>query len=494
MGTIPVSQIISVTPSVLSAGGNPLALNGLILSESANLPFGPPVSFPSAATVLAYFGAGSLEAQMAATYFGGWTNSTQKPNALLFSRYAAAPIAAFLRGGTISLTLAQLQAIISGTLIVTIDGTVHTASAVNLSTATSFSNAASLLTTALTLTGAAVTWSSQFNAFIITSGTTGATSTMTVASGTTALELGLTTAAGAILSQGAATQTPASAMATLVNYTSNWAGFTSAFEPILSDKEAFATWTSGTNGEFFYVPYDTDITATQTPSAFTGLGAYLVTNSISGVAPVYLDPLLAAFVLGCAASVDYTRTKGRIDYSYKTSSGLVASVTDAISAANLKANGYNYYGAFATAATQWNILYPGQISGPYKSIGAYVDAIWLNAALQLAEMTMFTSVNAVPYDPSGYGLIEEACSGVIAQGVTNGVITQGSVLSASEISTVNLQAGVNISGTLGTIGWYLQVLPASAQSRAAQTTPPCSFWYCGASGVTQLNLASIDVQ
>jgi len=79
-------------------------------------------------------------------FFESWQSAQQA--ALL-----AAPVGAYLRGGNVSaLTLAQLQAI-SGVLTVTIDGTQHTSSSINLSAATSFSNASELITTALGLTG-----------------------------------------------------------------------------------------------------------------------------------------------------------------------------------------------------------------------------------------------------------------------------------------------------------------------------------------------------
>ncbi|MEN6533956.1 MAG: DUF3383 family protein, partial [Bryobacteraceae bacterium] len=214
--TIPASYVVSVNPSVLSAGGNPLALNGLILSESVELPVGAPVSFASAAAVSSYFGASSLESRMATTYFGGYVGATQVPGALLFSRYANVDLGAFLRGATNTATLTAITAITAGSLSVTIDGTLKTSSTINLAAATSFANAASLITTALTLTaGAACTFDATQNAFVISSGTTGVLSTITVATGTVADLLNLTAVKGAVLSQGIATQTPAVAMAAI---------------------------------------------------------------------------------------------------------------------------------------------------------------------------------------------------------------------------------------------------------------------------------------
>jgi len=272
--SIPASNLITVLASVLAAGGRSLVLNGLILTQAAPLPVGAPLSFPDAETVAAYFGPVSEEAAMASSYFLGFDGSTQKPGALLFSRYAEADLGAFLRGGKNGLTLAQVQAITAGVLTITVDGVVHTSSSINLSAATSLSNAAALLTTALALTGgAAVTYDSNFSAFVVSSGTTGPSSTVTYATGTTATSLSLATGQGGVLSQGAAATTPGAAMSAVAAATQNWASFTTAWEAVLADQEGFATWNNGENNRFLYVPWSTDATAEGPSAGYTGIGA-----------------------------------------------------------------------------------------------------------------------------------------------------------------------------------------------------------------------------
>lgn len=491
MTTIPVSSIISVNPGVLSAGGNPLALNGLILSENAELPVGPPISFPSAAAVASYFGASSLEAQMATTYFGGYVNGTQLPNALLFYRYANVALGAFLRGDTNTATLTQIQAITAGTLSVTIDGTLKTSSTINLSTATSFANAASLIGTALG--GVTCTYDTTQNAFVISSGTTGGTSTITYATGTVADLLNLTQAKGAVLSQGAAVQTPATAMADIVSKSQNWVSFSTAFEPVLADKEAFALWTSQQGVRYLYVPYDTDVTAAQTPASYTGLGNYLTTNSLGGTAPQWTDPLLSAFVMGAIASIDFARYNARITLAFKSSSSVITEVTDQTSATNLLANGFNFYGAYATANQGYVFLYNGQVSGAYKWIDSYINAVWFTNQCQLALISLVTSVGAIPYNADGYGLIKAALQDPINQMLNFGGMRAGVSLSASQAAQVNAAAGVKIDDVLSTRGWYLQVTDPGAQVRQSRGTPVCTLWYMDGESVQKITLATIDV-
>lgn len=151
--TIPASFYVGVTPGVISAGQTGITLSEIMLTTNTRIPIGSLLACTSLSSVQTYFGPSSLEATEAAVYFAGYQGATQTPAALLFTQYPTANVGAWLRGGNISgLTLAQLQAI-SGVLTVTIDGTAHTSSSVNLSGATSFSGAAQAITNALGLTG-----------------------------------------------------------------------------------------------------------------------------------------------------------------------------------------------------------------------------------------------------------------------------------------------------------------------------------------------------
>ena len=145
LNTVPADYFATVNPGVLAAGGAGLNLGGLFLTNSTRAPIGSVQSFTSLATVGAYFGTSSSEYTAAAIYFKGFDNSSIKPASLLFAQYNTTGVPAWLRGGSLSsMTLTQLQAL-SGTLSITLNGAVKTSGAINLSTATSFSNAAALM-------------------------------------------------------------------------------------------------------------------------------------------------------------------------------------------------------------------------------------------------------------------------------------------------------------------------------------------------------------
>jgi len=514
--SIPASSLVTVNPGVLSAGGNPLNFNGVILTENVTLPTGAPTSFPSADSVAAYFGATSIEAKMAAVYFSGYINGTRLPLALMFARYPATALAAFINGGPAP-TLATAKLATAGQFHIVMDSTPVTVTAIDLSSAASLAAVALDVQTALraalvTASYAAaasvtVTYNSTIGCFVITSGTTGASSAITYASITgagandLATVLGLTAITGATLSQGANVDDPTTFMNALILSTQNWVSFGTTFLPSATDMEAFSSWTNAQDGRYLYVAWDNDATAAGSPGAFTGFGKWLYNNQPSGTAAVWAGagtvngPLLAAFVMGVTASINFNQEKGRISYAFKGNANLTPEVTDLTTANNLIANGYSFYGDYATANQQFLFFNNGQLSGDYLWIDPYVDAIWLNNALQLALMTLFSNVNALPYNTQGYTMIETVVQGIIQQALFNGVIVPGVTLSAGQIAIANSQAGTDISSQLQNQGYFFQVVPVTDPTvRAARQSPVCNLWYTDGGSIQQITLASIDIQ
>ena len=489
-GSINANLIVSVTPSVLSAGGSALDLTGVFLTQNSRVPMNQAMSFPNTLAVSTFFGPLAQETSLAAIYFNGFNGGSRTPGSIIFVQYPVAPVAAYLRGGNVSaLTLAALQAV-NGPLTITIDGVIKNVT-ITLTGAASFSAAATIIATALA--PATCVYDSVSGAFVISSSTTGTTSSISYGSGTAATTLLLTQALGATISVGAIASTPAGAMTQVVNLTRNFATFTTCFEPVLSDKLAFANWNNGQGNLYMYVPWDTDITVTQQGNT-TSFGPVINAAETSGTAPVYLDPAVSAFVMGYAASLDFTATNGRATAKFRSGTGITASVTSSVIATNLAANGYNYYGDFSTANDDFIFLANGEVSGPYEWIDSYLNQIWMRNQFQLALLVFLTQSLSVPYNDQGYTGIRAACLDVINQALNFGAIRAGVTLSQAQIVEVNNAVGFPVNKVLSTVGWYLKVSDAIPQVRAARTSPPISFYYMDGGSVQQLNLASVEVQ
>lgn len=643
--TIPASQFAQVTPSVLGAGGNPLALNGLLLTTSYRVPIGQILSFPSALAVAAYFGATSPESLAANVYFLGFDNSNIKPGAIYFTQYNQFAVGAWLQSGNVSsLTIPQLQAL-SGTLTIAIDGATVTSGTINLSTAVSFSAAAALIQTGIghydgvtasattiaagtatnstaasiagdvmtvgaTVTGAfvvggvlsgtgvtagteiieqltgttggegtykvskvqtvssttitqtyglmtvttvatgylapgqiisggttavgtkivyqasgavtggagtyvvsggaqtvaattisagqtLVTYDSVAGAFLITGGTPGTLGTIGYASGTLSTGLKLTLATGAKISQGASAAVPATFMNAIINITQNWVSLMTIFDPDAYGndvKQAFAAWTNGTLNRYVYECWDPDLTVLTSSTATSSL-AYILKNNGSNGTEVITSPdyIFAAFRCGAIASVDYNQHQGLTNFCFRSQSGLTPFVTDQTAYQNMLANGANSYVSVATANQGFAFYANGSISGDFQWADAYVNEVWLNNAFQLALMTLLTESKSVPSNETGRTLIKAACMDPINQALNFGMFGPGDPLSMLQAAQVNNAAGVKISDTLAAQGWYLQILPATAQVRAARTSPPMTFWYHYNQSINKLDLASIEV-
>lgn len=668
MPTIPISQIVKVLPQVLPAGGAALTFNGLFLTTNPRVPtiqttqggqaIGSVLMLPNdGQSVQAYFGGAAAEVSVANVYFKGFDTSTQKPGTILFARFPNSAIAGFLRGGPFSgLTLAQVQAL-SGSLTITVDGYPRTASALNLSAATSYTAAASLiqaglnsalanvasvtgsiapqtssftgsiagnvltvngvtsgpivpgsvitgagvsagttvtsqlsgasggpgtyavnsaqivsngaltgsvgvltvtavtsgtLSTGQTLAGSGVTtgtvvagygtgtglagtyyvtpsqtvtsgtitaaptpvvasFDSVSGGLVVTSGFSGAASSVGYASGSLADALYLSQATGAVLSQGSDAMTPGAFMTALTQITQNWVSFTTMFDPdgglngTNTQKLLFSTWTNAQNNRYAYVAWDRDVSPTVTVPATTSLGFLLQTTNLSGTIPFWepSNQYGAAFILGLIASINFNTPNGRATAAFRSQTGLVAGVTNATVSNNLAGdpqtagshgNGYNYYGAYATAAQGFTFLYPGLISGPFQWIDSYIGQIWLNDQLQLAITLLLTNLNSIPYNTQGYGLIESACLDPITRGLSAGIIRAGITLSQTQIASINTAAGLAIDTTLSQRGWYLQILDAAPPVRQGRASPPCKLWYCDGQSIQAITLSAINVQ
>jgi hypothetical protein len=498
--SIPASQLVSVTPGVLGAGGNPLSLNAVFLTADPSVPIGTVMPFSDQQDVANFFGPASVEAERAGIYFSGFANADSLPGTLIFAQYNTAAVAGYLRGESLAgVALTTIQGL-SGTLTFSVDGVSSVSAAINLASASSFSNAATLITAGIaggTPGNAAVcTYDSQRAAFVITSSTTGASSSVgfpTVDS--LATGLGLTPAAGAVLSPGAVAAVPATLMASIVALTQNWFTFTTIVEPNDAAKELFAAWVQTTNDSYLYVASDSNVAALSANASST-FGAIVAAAADDGVLVNYdtTGGDISAFVCGMIASIDFNETAGRITLAYKSQAGLTPQITGATQANNLIGNGYNFYGQYATPNQAFQFYQNGAIAGRWLWTDAYVNQRLLNSALQLALMELLANTKSVPYNNQGYGLIRAAAADPINTALAFGAIQPGVTLSAAQAAEVNVAAGAKIDGVLSTTGYYLQILDPGAIVRGGRGSPKCTLWYTDGGSVQKINLASIDVQ
>ncbi|MGP1609517.1 MAG: DUF3383 family protein, partial [Burkholderiales bacterium] len=388
--------------------------------------------------------------------------------------------------------LAQLQAVGSGTLIITVDGVAHTSASIALGAIASFTAAATAIAAAFSGTPLACTWDAVLGKFIITSVTTGATSTIGYATGTISTALKFTAATGATISQGIAITTEAVAMTNVKASTLDWATFSTIWEPVIASKQLFADWVQTQNQRFMYAAWDTDAQAIVADST-TCFGAVARSLEYNGVVAVYNTLSLAAFLLGMIASIDFGRANARITTAFKGQSGFTPTVTVDATSAILLDNGYSFYGQYAASTQQFSFFQNGQMAGDWLWIDSYVNQISLNTSLQTALLSLMANTPSIPYNNSGYALVRAAMADPISAAINFGSIRLGIELSASQSAQVNQAAGLDITSDIEQQGYYLQVLDPGATVRAARGSPIVSLWYTDGGAVQQITVASTDI-
>lgn len=495
MATIPISQIVSILPGVIGAGGAASRLVGVVLTQDTSIPPGQPKTFFTATDTANWFGPSAGATTAGNNYFPGVVNGGQLPYSLTFARYAASAAPAGSYGGVLSgMTLAQLQAL-TGTLIVTTSA-LFTSATINLSAATSFANAASLMTAGFTTPDFAITYDAQRNRFLLLTTATGPSALSTDVSGTLAAGVKLSQASGAFIqTAGVAADTPATAMNRLVIQTTNWGTFTTDWAATISDRLAFAQWNSGQLYQYLYFGWDTE-TAGLTPSNAASFGAQVLAAPYQGTTPVYGTVATAAAFQGYAAAINFNIVNGRTTLAFRQFlSGSPATVSNLADANALLSNGYTYIGAYANAANNYTIAYNGKTSGAFLWADTYLDQIYLNRELQRAFFEAMLAYNSIPYNSDGYTELYQAGVDVIQAAVTSGIIRAGVTLSNSQAQQINAAAGRQISDVVQTRGWYLLIGdPANvAQARANRTSPAATLWYTDGGSIQQLNVQSIAV-
>jgi len=514
--TIPASAFVGAKPSVLKAGGAGLVLNGLFLTQNLAMPTGTVLSFASAAAVGSFFGLASVEYAAALIYFAGYEGATLNPSVMLFAAYNAANRSGFITSGSwLNIPLATLQALSPGTLTVTIAGTPLTSASINLSSATSFSNAATLIQAGFTSPGFGVTFNAVTGQFLITSTATGAAETVIYPTGTLAAGLLFTQATGAKLSQGAVADTPSTAMVNAWALNQNWETMVTLFEPNLAAKEGFAAWFTAQNDQVLWLAWDSD-TQASVNGATEPFGVVALAAEYNGVACIGGDPAvlsdpninipagttlaqlvmnIAIFVSGAIASINFNEENGRTNLTFLSQGGLYPACANLQTYQNLIANGYSTYGAVATRNQNFDFFANSNMPGDFGWIDTFVGDAWLSDQLNVANLTLLTTIGSLAYNANGYGALRTTLvGGPIAGAINFGQIRTGVQLSSTQIADITSKLGnAGYATQIQNQGYYLQIQDPGATVRQQRGTPIVNLYYTDGSSIQQITMGVIDL-
>ena len=456
--SINANRLVSITPRVISGGSADLETNGLILTANTSIQGNvPAMEFNTVKEVGEFFGFSSPEYLAAQQYFTGVNNQSKAITTLWFGRILTTAGSGWLRAGK-TVTLETLKAITDGAFGIKVDGNTNTLTGLDFSSATSFGDVATAITTGLT--GAVCSYDSVQKKFVITSATTGETSIIEFgtapASGTnlTAL-LGLDASGGAVQSLGNDALTVAENMDAITVVTRNFVGFTTLVKASDNDAVSYAAW-ADLDDDYVYFYWSDDTT--------------LLSKSTN------------------QASVPVTLQAYNTTACPKNASGLTAKVLSDTEAEALDSIRTSYIGQFATRNANFIMLNRGYLSGSYYGfIDVLYGAIWLRARLQRGLMDCFNSQGRVPYNSEGYNIVSCYMADAINEAVNNGVIDNDLTLSEGQKAQIMSEVGEDITIELATRGWWYKIDDPTPSDRADRQSPVMAMYYTYAGSIQKID-------
>ncbi|EIL88530.1 hypothetical protein UU9_12303 [Rhodanobacter fulvus Jip2] len=464
--TLSVSSVVNVTVSLSPTAAAERNFGSILILGSSGI-------VTTAERLRAYtnlddiavdFGTTAPEYKAAALFFA----QSPQPSLAYLGEWAQSATSASIRGGVLTLAdqaIGPFQAITSGTLSLSINGTVKNLTALDFSDDDNLNAVAGTLTTALTSAGT-VTWNAAAARFEIVSATTGITSTITAAAdGAVASLLKMQASQAEAPVAGVAAETLVDAVADLADKSSDWYGLVVAAAGVDDDDVlAVAAFIEGVGTSRVYGVTSQDAQELVTGQT-TSLGYRLAQLKYQRTFWQYSssNPYAAASAFGRAFTVNFDGSNTTITLKFKQEPGVVAEDISASQAAAINANHGNVFVKYNNATA---ILQQGVVANGY-----YFDEVhglaWLQNAVQTAVYNLLYTNPKIPQTDAGVNQLVTTINRTLDQSVTNGLVAPG-VWNAAGFGSLSQ------GDTLST-GFYVYAPKIATQSQAdreARKAPP----------------------
>lgn len=459
---ISFKRYVDITSGV--GGGAGVRLRDLILrlfSTDTRVPANTVIEMTSAADVGAYFGTTSPEYLRAVFYFGFISKLIKAPKKISFSRYANVAAAGRIYGATKAFAVSQFTGITTGALKLTIGAYTADVTGLNFSSASTLSNVASTLQTAIRAivaggadwTAATVTYNATANRFELVGGVVGAEAIATAAPGSGVdVRSTLGWDATAVFSPGVAVQEPLDAFLASVQVSDNFGSF--AFIPTITAAQvaAVAAQNDTYNVKFMYLH---PMIASDAATLYAALSGYSgVACILSPLATEYPE-LLPAMIL---AATDYNARNSVQNYMFQQAT-LTPSVQDDPTATTMDNNRVNYYGRTQTAGQFLDFFQRGVMMGLATDpvdMNTYANEIWFKDAAGAAIMSLLLSMARVSANATGRGQLLAVLQSVVETATFNGTISLGKPLNTTQKLYIgNLTGDANAWQQVYRLGYWI---------------------------------------
>jgi len=483
MAEIPVSTVVNVSIATTPLAPSRAGFGTLLfVTTEAGVPFYEGVRFYASIDEIADDWATSSEVYKAAeTYF----SQAPKPTLLAIgTRFAAAQAGLLVGGGNAETTLATWTAITTGAFKISIDGEEEDITGLNFSAASDMDDVADVIETALQAVGTG-TWSTATCVwdgvkFVITSGTTGTASTVSVTSaptsGASIVALMDNDADNGTAFAGIAAETSiASALNRLNEASSDW--YALAFIKTIrdnADAQAAAAWCEARVKQFFTTTNDAttldSATSTDMAAVVNALEYRRTFVAYSSRPSQY--PEVSAFAR--AATVNFDAENTTITLKFKQLPGITPETITSGQLSTLTSKGCNVYVTVGGV----NILTEGIMAA---GLGVFQDTVhgvdWLQNAIETNIFAyLVTRTTKAPLTDEGAAAVEAQVSRALVNAVRNGLVAPGYTFEGKY-----LQTGYETS-----VG---AVADMSISDRQQRKCPPIQFTAIGAGAIHGVTVA-----
>lgn len=401
-------------------------LMGRVFTANYLAPVGQVIEFTGGPTIALenigeYFGVTSDEYAFASKYFQP-NKKGMSPQKISFSGVSTSDTSAMIIGVR-DVKLADIQAITTGTLSLTVNGTLKEYTNINLSSVSSLKNAGIALMVEVQNDGLVVEY--ENGRFVISTQDTGDGQVLGFAEGSVAELLGWTESDG-VLVEGHDGMTALETVVDSEGLSNNFFSFCFlGVELSNNDITGLAEWVNTQNVKYLF-------SLGVTPNNAETI-ANLVKN-YDGVAltlDIY-DEMAEFMPMSRIASIDYTRPNSAISMFYQQFNGVNASVNKTSVAQEYDALRVNYYGATSQAGQDVLFYQNGVLQGSITDMGVYANEAWLKDSFVTGILNMRLALDTLPANNVGVGMVISSMMETINLSLYNGVTMPGKTLNNTQ--------------------------------------------------------------
>ena len=242
----------------------------------------------------------------------------------------------------------------------------------------------------------------------------------------------------AVFSNGVPAETVTDALSTSVSLSNNFGSYDFIQELTNDQIVERAVFANGRNVEFMNLQRVTLANRSAISALIIG---YASTGMVLAPLASEYPELLPAAIL---ASLNYDKPAASANFMYQTDSRLTPSVTNDTEADANDALSVNYYGQTQEAGVNLSFLQRGTLTGGStapKAMGVHANEQWLKSYLKSQFMSMFLASQQVSADLVGESTGMSYIDAAVAQGLSNGSISVGKVLTTTQINYITQITG-----------------------------------------------------